>query len=85
MEGVEYLEIIPSVNPITETSFGTILPILFSAFIAVTAKSSFTAKTASNLFLWIKFSISCVQFSIFSILRIKLKSTGRLFLVKDCR
>ncbi|MNE28112.1 hypothetical protein D3C80_1215420 [compost metagenome] len=48
MLGVEYFEIIPSVNAITAKSSGTFNPILLAVLIIVTAKSSFTAKTASK-------------------------------------
>ncbi|MNL34930.1 hypothetical protein D3C87_1569280 [compost metagenome] len=48
MLGVEYFDIIPSVNAITAKSSGTLSPILLAVLIIVTAKSSFTAKTASK-------------------------------------
>lgn len=51
MLGDEYLEMIPSVKPITASSSGTFIPNFAACFMAVTAKSSFTAKLHQAFFL----------------------------------
>ncbi len=48
MVGVEYLEIIPSVKPITDMSSGTFKLFFAAILIAVTANNSLTAKIASH-------------------------------------
>ena len=79
MVGVEYLEIIPSVKPITDMSSGTFKLFFAAILIAVTANNSLTAKIASHFWDLIKFSIFIEQFSMSSILIIKSSLTSILF------
>jgi hypothetical protein len=79
IDGDEYLEIIPSVKPITDISFGTFLPSLVAILIAVTAKISFTANMASKSLFWIRFSTVDSKLSVSSIFRIKFSSTFKSF------